>query len=147
MIQSDVATSDPIRARAEERRKKRRVLIVDDDELVLASLRNLLYLETGYELYVETNPSKALQLLSAKHFDVVISDFLMPGIDGIELLEIAAEIQPEATRILLTAYGDGRRIRRAVRDLGLHYMEKPWNNAEILNIITSALRKRFGDED
>jgi DNA-binding NtrC family response regulator len=76
----------------------------------------------------------------------VISDFLIPGTDGIQLLETAAKLQPEATRILLTGYGDSRRIRRAVRGLGLHYLEKPWNNSELLTIIQSTLPKPVGDE-
>jgi DNA-binding NtrC family response regulator len=76
----------------------------------------------------------------------VISDFLIPGTDGIQLLETAAKLQPEATRILLTGYGDSRRIRRAVRGLGLHYLEKPWNNSELLTIIQSTLPKSVGDE-
>jgi len=143
MTESDLAPSvDSIRARAARESTKPRVLIVDDDELVLASLQSLFRFESGYELDVETNPSKAVQLLSHKRFDVVISDFLMPEIDGIQLLEIAAKLQPEATRILLTGYGDGRRIRRAVRELGLHYIDKPWDNAAILNIVRSALRER-----
>lgn len=143
MIRSNLtASGDSVRARADWERTRPRVLIVDDDELILASLQNLFHLETDYELAVETNPSKAVQRLSTKRFDVVISDFLMPGMDGIQLLETAGKLQPQATRILLTGYGDGRRIRKAVRELGLHHVEKPWNNAAILNLIAGSLRER-----
>jgi DNA-binding NtrC family response regulator len=144
MIESDLTPSvDSVRARAERESGKPRVLIVDDDELVLASLQSLFRFESGYELDLETDPAKAAQLLSSKRFDAVISDLLMPEMDGIELLETAAKLQPEATRILLTGYGDGRRIRKAVRELDLHYMDKPWDNAAILKIVKSALRKRL----
>jgi DNA-binding NtrC family response regulator len=143
MIESDLAPSANSIQRGEQESNKPRVLIVDDDELVLAALQSLFRFESGYEVDIETNPSKAAQLLSSKRFDVVISDLLMPEMDGVQLLETAAELQPEATRVLLTGYGDGRRIRKAVRELDLHYVDKPWDNAEILKIVRNALRKRF----
>jgi CheY-like chemotaxis protein len=118
MIESNLAPSiDSVRERAERERTKPRLLIVDDDELVLAALQSLFRFESGYELELETKPAKAAQLLSSKRFDVVISDLLMPEMDGIQLLETAAKLQPEATRILLTAYGDGRRIRKDSRSI------------------------------
>ena len=141
MTQFDLATSDnSAGVQPEEHLHRPRVLIIDDDELVLSALQNLFQLKSHYELDTETNPTRAARLLMRKRFDVVISDFLMPEMDGIQLLEIAARLQPRATRILLTGYGDNRRIQRAVRDLGFHYMDKPWDNAAILEIVESAVR-------
>lgn len=129
-------------AGVEERLDRPRVLLVDDDELVLSALQSLFRLRADYDIHAETNPARAARLLGSKHFDVVISDFLMPGMDGIQLLETAAKLQPQAIRILLTGYGDDRRIRRALRDLGFHYMDKPWDNDAILAMIESALPRQ-----
>lgn len=127
--------TDPIEARA-------RLLIVDDDELVLSSLRTLFELETDYHIYVERSPSKAIELLSTVPVDVVISDFLMPEMDGVSFLGVVARLRPEVTRALLTGQGDSRRVTKAVRELDVHYMEKPWDNDAMLSFVRRAVGQR-----
>ena len=68
----------------------------------------------------------------------------MPDIDGIEFLSQVKDIQPEATRILLTGYADKENAIKAINDVGLYqYIEKPWENDDLRLIIRNGLEKRI----
>lgn len=119
------------------------ILIVDDDELVLSSLRGVFALQTEYDVVDATDPTQALTLLEGRPTDVVISDFLMPQMNGIEFLKEVRRLQPEAVRLLLTGYADKENAIRAINEVGLyHYLEKPWDNQAMLNIIRNALEEK-----
>lgn len=124
-------------------RRPATILIVDDDELVLSSLRGVFTLQTDYEVAEATDPLKALEILERQPLDVVVSDFLMPQMNGIEFLKQVRRLQPEAVRLLLTGYADKENAIRAINEVGLyHYIEKPWDNQAMLNIIRNGLEER-----
>jgi YesN/AraC family two-component response regulator len=101
------------------------VLIVDDEEMVLSSLRGVFTLSTDYRLLMETDPRKALEVLPRTPVDLVISDFLMPQMNGIEFLKEVKKLQPETIRVLLTGYADKENAIKAINDVGLyHYLWK-----------------------
>jgi DNA-binding NtrC family response regulator len=119
------------------------ILLVDDEEMVVTSIKSFLTLETDYEVAAYTSPKEALEYVSKHRVDVVISDYLMPDIDGIEFLAKVKELQPEATRILLTGYADKENAIKAINDVGLYqYIEKPWENEDLKLIIRNGLEKR-----
>lgn len=121
-----------------------RLLIVDDEEMVLTSIRSLLKIETDYRVECYTDPRQALDQASRNGMDLVIADYLMPGINGIELLTQLKALHPEATRILLTGYADKESAVKAINQVGLfQYVEKPWDNSQLLLIIRNGLEKRF----
>ena len=123
--------------------RENRLLLVDDDEMVLGSLASLLELETEYRVHTGRGGDDALALAAEHDFDLVISDYLMPGMNGIELLARFKEAQPWAPRILLTGYADKENAIRAINDVGLfQYLEKPWDNAHLLLVIRNALERR-----
>ena len=62
------------------------ILLVDDEEMVLTSIRSFLAIETDYRVHTFTSPVKALQELDRLNIDLVISDYLMPDMDGITFL-------------------------------------------------------------
>src|ERR1051325_9178842 len=78
------------------------ILVVDDEEIVLAALRETLRRE-GYEITTAPNPVAALELLQQKQFAVILTDQQMPQLTGLEFLAQAKSIQPDATRVLITA--------------------------------------------
>jgi DNA-binding NtrC family response regulator len=120
-----------------------RLLLVDDDEMVLSSLTALLELETEYRVHTARGGEEALALAAEHDFDLVISDYLMPGLNGIDLLARLKEQQPWAPRILLTGYADKENAIRAINEVGLfQYIEKPWDNAHLLLVIRNALERR-----
>lgn len=119
------------------------VMIIDDEPMVTQSIKNFLALETNYEVLTFTSPVDALESLRSHPVDVIISDYLMPDINGIDFFLRAKEIQPQATRVLLTGYADKENAIKAINDVGLYqYIEKPWENEDLRLIIRNAIEKR-----
>ena len=119
------------------------ILLVDDEEMVVTSIKSFLTLETDYQVVAFTFPKEALDYVQKNRVDLVISDYLMPEVDGIEFLAKVKELQPEATRILLTGYADKENAIKAINDVGLYqYIEKPWENDDLKLVIRNGLEKR-----
>jgi len=119
------------------------LLILDDEEMVLTSLRNLFRLQTEYEVIVSSSAREALESARTRPVDLVISDYLMPEMDGITFLGRFKEIQPQSIRVLLTGYADKENAIRAINQVGLYqYIEKPWDNADLLIVVKNGLEKR-----
>jgi DNA-binding NtrC family response regulator len=118
------------------------VMIVDDEDMVITSIRAFLQLETEYVVHGFTNPEQAAAHLRTTPVEVVVSDYLMPRMNGIQLLSKAREYQPEAARVLLTGHADKQSAIQAINDVGLfQYLEKPWDNAQLLLVIRSAIER------
>ena len=119
------------------------VLIVDDEEMVLTSLSTLLSLETDYDVKTFVSAAKAVEHLQSNSVDVIISDFLMPEMNGLEFLTKAKSFRPEVPRIILTGFADKENAIKLINEVGLYqYIEKPWDNADLLLIVRNALEKR-----
>ena len=118
------------------------VLIVDDEDMVITSLRAYLQLETEFRVEGITDADEAATYLEGNQVDVVVSDYLMPKMNGIQLLARAKQLQPEATRVLLTGHADKQSAIQAINDVGLYqYLEKPWENAQLLLIIQNGIER------
>jgi len=112
------------------------VVLVDDEEMVLTSLNAYLTLETDYNVESFTDVDEAISFVGENEVDVVISDYLMPKMNGIQLLAKAKELKPETSRILLTGHADKQSAIEAINQVGLfQYIEKPWDNAALLLVI------------
>jgi len=122
--------------------EKASVLIVDDEEMVITSVRAYLQLETDYEIHGFTQPEQAIKHLESNQVDIAVSDYLMPRISGIQFLARAKQLQPEASRVLLTGHADKQSAIQAINDVGLYqYVEKPWENAQLLLIIQNGIER------
>jgi DNA-binding NtrC family response regulator len=120
------------------------ILVVDDEEMILTSIKASFAIDAEYEFLTYTSPVAALQDLDKKikNIDLVISDYLMPQMDGITFLGNVKQRFPLAPRILLTGYADKESAVRAINNVGLYqYIEKPWDNDELKLIIHNALEK------
>jgi DNA-binding NtrC family response regulator len=121
-----------------------RILLVDDEEMVLNSIKSFFSIESAYELVTHTSPIKALQEIERNdmNFDLVISDYLMPEMDGITFLAKVKERLPFVPRILLTGYADKENAIKAINNVGLYqYIEKPWDNEDLKLVIRNGLEK------
>ena len=119
-----------------------RVVIVDDEDMVITSIRAFLQMETEYAINGFTKPEEAVKHFEATPVDVVVSDYLMPRMNGIQLLAKAKQYQPEAARVLLTGHADKQSAITAINDVGLYqYLEKPWDNSQLLLVIQSAIER------
>ncbi len=118
------------------------VLIVDDEQMVLTSLSTFLELETEYEVHAFLDPREALEFGRGQSVDIVISDYLMPGMDGIAFLRDFRELRPHAPRILLTGYADKENAIKAINEVGLfQYIEKPWDNDNLLLVLRNGIER------
>ena len=120
------------------------VLILDDESDVLTSLNALLDSETDYNVLAFASPQEALEAIQTHEIDLAIVDYLMPGdLDGIDFLLALKQKQPFSIRMILTAYADKENVIKAINEVGLFkYLEKPWNNADLLQTIREGLEKR-----
>ncbi len=121
-----------------------RILILDDEEMVLMSLRSFLELETDYDIVTFTSGAAALKYIRENSVDLIISDYLMPEMDGITFLAKVKEIDPHITRIILTGYADKENAIKAINDVGLfQYIEKPWDNEDLKIVVRNGLEKKL----
>ena len=108
------------------------VFIVDDEPMVTSSLKAMLALDTPYAIHCFNSPLEALEKTTELKPDVVVSDFSMPGLEGITFLQKVKELLPEATLMLLTGYADKESAIKAINTIGIYrYIEKPWDNDEL----------------
>ncbi len=120
------------------------VVIVDDESMVLTTLRAFLALETDFRVEAFTEPERAVEFLRTNPADVVVSDYLMPRMNGLQFLKKAKELQPEATRVLLTGHADKQSAIQAINEVALyHYLEKPWDNAALLLVIKNGCERAY----
>ena len=119
------------------------IVIVDDEEMVLTSLNSFLTLETAYTVKTFTSAKDALAYIEKEPIDLVVSDYLMPEMDGITFLAGVRDLRPEVPRIILTGYADKENAIKAINNVGLfQYIEKPWDNDDILIIFRNGLEKK-----
>jgi len=124
----------------------RRFLIVDDELRVLHALQRTLRLhadETDLVAELFTEPDKALVRCSEVDFDLVISDYRMPGLDGIAFLRMVKQIQPDAVRIMLSASAEFDTIVHAVNEAEVfRYLPKPWLAEDVAESIRLGIARR-----
>ncbi len=118
-----------------------RLLLVDDEENILRSLRRVLR-RGDWEIEVATDGEKALELFATFQPAVVISDFRMPGMNGVELLAHVKDLAPRTQRIMLTGQADQQAIEEAInRSEVFRFISKPWNDAQLMLTVRSAFEQ------
>lgn len=119
--------------------EKQSILLVDDEPNVLSALHRLLH-PLDCDISAVESAEEALKLLACSSFDVIISDVRMPGMSGIDLLSECAAKYPDTERLLLTGYADLDNTIVAInRGKVSYYIEKPWNNEQVLVLVKNAL--------
>ena len=110
-----------------------RILIIDDDEEMNSLLRDFLA-EDGYEADSADNGAAALREISRKTFDLVLTDFRMPGLTGLDILPEIKKLQPGAAVVVITAFGSEELRHRSLERGADAYVEKPigFHNLEAL---------------
>jgi DNA-binding NtrC family response regulator len=118
------------------------VLIVDDEEMVIASIKAFLQIEGDFDIHGFSDPEEAARFAASNPIDVAVSDYLMPKMNGIQLLGKVKEAQPEASRVLLTGHADKQSAIQAINQVALfQYLEKPWENSQLLLVIQSGAER------
>ena len=122
---------------------KARILIVDDEEPQMKALCETLR-DQGYDTVGSTNGSDALAALrgSGAPFDLLLSDMMMPGMDGITLLREALEADPDLVGIIMTGQGTINSAVDAMKTGALDYILKPFKLSAVIPVLTRALAVR-----
>ncbi len=110
-----------------------RVLVVGDEPSVLGLVSKALSLR-GYEVHAASSPSKALKLAEAAHFDLVVSDVIMPEMCGPELVRRIAQMRPNAAVILMSGYVAAEALPERARFIG-----KPFLVKDLYSVVEQAL--------
>lgn len=117
------------------------ILIVEDDLSVGESLR-LLLKKKGYNTFLASNGKEALNIFRQEIIDLVITDLVMPKMDGIQLLEAVKEIKPETEVIVISAQGTIEKAVQAMKLGAFDFIEKPINPRVISLLVERALEKQ-----
>jgi len=118
-----------------------KILLVDDEMGILDSL-GILFRGEGYDVLPAKGGGEALEILSGKKPDLVVTDIRMPGTSGLEVLAKAQEVDPEIPVILMTAQASLKSAVRAVNEGAYYYLQKPFANDELLAICRRASEAR-----
>jgi len=126
--------------------EKKRILVVDDEEIVRYSLVNILR-NSGYEVEDVPSAEEALKLIYEKQYHLVLTDLVLEGMGGLELLENVKVISPRTLVIVITGYGSIKTAVTALR-LGVYdYLLKPCDENELLLRVRRALEmQNYGEE-
>lgn len=121
--------------------ERKRILVVDDEPIVLTALRETLRLE-GYEVVATSDPVQAFDLIQKTRFSVILTDQQMPVLTGLEFLSQAKQIQPDATRILITAVLSLNTVIDAINKGEIYrFIVKPWLREELLVTVRNAVQR------
>lgn len=125
------------------------ILLVDDEENILKALRRALSYapdENAERYAIETFTSPQLALVRAQEgvlFDIVISDYRMPMMDGVAFLKSFRQYQPDAVRFILSGYADLDGLIGAINEARIHrFLSKPWDDFTLRADICNALKLR-----
>jgi CheY-like chemotaxis protein len=121
---------------------KKQALVVDDDAFIREILPALLK-KHQYDAEVTGSPEKALQLISQRRFDVVFTDYDMPGMNGIELTRVVREKSPHSTVILMTGLAAAELFRSSRAD---GFLQKPFSDNTLGETLAGVARRRGGDD-
>ena len=128
----------------------RNIMVVDDEKMITSTLSTLIKMLLKYQVTTYNDPTKALTCegLRNNSIDLIISDFMMPGMNGLEFLKNAKDLSPNSVAIMLTGYADKENAIRSINEIGIYYyMEKPWDNNQLIRIIQNGLEKKQLTDD
>ncbi|NLD61075.1 sigma-54-dependent Fis family transcriptional regulator [Candidatus Sumerlaeota bacterium] len=110
------------------------ILMIDDEIHVLEPTARRLT-QHGYEVATASLPTDAVDMLKVRTFDIIICDYRMPGMTGLELQKKAQSLSPKTAFILCTAYGTDETVAEMFREGGIDYQKKPFTIQELLGTI------------
>ncbi len=119
-----------------------RILAVDDELDMLTLIKMII---EGYSKHVVTttnNPLEVAELINKEQFDLIITDLKMPGLDGMELLDLAKKQDKDALVLMVTAFGSLESAEEAVAKGAFDYISKPFRKEQLLLAIDKAMRWR-----
>ncbi len=109
--------------------RRSRVLVVDDEELYRRALERILA-RVGHEVLTARDASEAIAVVASEPLDLVLCDYKMPGINGLELIRQIHELEPDLPCIVITGYSTPENSVEALRAGAHWYLEKPFEHEQ-----------------
>ena len=120
-----------------------RIMIVDDEPNILSSLMRALRPEKDWEVETDEVVDEALKRIQTANFELVISDYRMPEMSGVEFLSEVRKIQPEAMRLILSGFTDLDALLGAINEAEIYrFICKPWDDFDLISTLKNALAHR-----
>lgn len=111
------------------------ILIVDDDEAHLLWSTEILT-QSGYRIDSALSAEKALEMLSSRSYDLIISDLVMPGMSGMEFVRMIGKVRQGQKAVIMTGHGDISTFIESIHGLGaLEYVTKPIKTRDFINMV------------
>jgi DNA-binding NtrC family response regulator len=120
--------------------KQVKTLLVDDDELIRDSLK-IAFTTKGCSMRVAETAEEGLQAIKEEQFDIIISDFRLPGMNGLNFLKLATATHPQAVNILITAYRDEYLFSEAIRMGVTEFIDKPFSVKALAELLALSLKR------
>jgi putative nucleotidyltransferase with HDIG domain len=121
--------------------RKKNILVVDDEVSMLDCVRMSLKIDHSYVVTACETPQDAIALLQAAEYNLVISDIMMPGLSGLELLSLVTKTDPNIPVILMTGEADQDKMRKAIQLGAFDFLRKPFEISELHIAVKQALHK------
>ncbi len=115
------------------------ILIIDDDDFIRKVVKSVLQ-KAGYRVFEAVDGESGLNIVKSEKLELVITDYKMPGLSGLEVVEHIAHTQPGLPVIMLTGYGDVELTIKAIQAGAYDYIEKPVKNQELLEAIKNGVK-------
>ncbi len=122
-----------------------KMLVIDDDAMVLKLCKKIFETE-GFDVATTEDPQEGLRLVSEKAYDVVLVDWMMPGFDGMDVVEEIDRRSPNSAMVMISAHPTVGRATEAMKRGAMDYVTKPFNPAEIKEAVTKAVRRKVDQE-
>ena len=120
--------------------EKNKVLVVDDEENVLKSVQKVIRSKyKDFEIELSNSPFNGLEKLKKKKYNLIITDLMMPGMDGLELIKNIYSIDSQVKIIMITGYATMKTALLAMREGANKYISKPFTKVELLAAIDEVL--------
>ena len=119
-----------------------RILAVDDELDMLTLIKMIVEGYSKHQVTTTNTPMEVAELLSKEQFDLIITDLKMPGMDGMELLDLAKKYDKDVLVLMVTAFGSLESAEEAVRKGAFDYISKPFRKEQLLLAIDKAMRWR-----
>lgn len=121
--------------------RERRLLIVDDEKDLLILLRKVLAKKCGCDVAIARSGKEALEKITSWHPDVIVTDIVMPDMDGLQLLNRVSELDRTISVVIMTGYGTIEMAVTALKNGAYDFLEKPFDNTKISLIILRAFER------
>ena len=122
-----------------------KMLIIDDEDIVLRSCRKIFEAE-GFDVVTTASPQEGFKLVSDSSFDVILVDWMMPGFDGMDVVEEIDRRSPNSAVVMITGYPTVGRATEAMKRGAMDYVAKPFRPEEIILAVKKAVRRKVTEE-